>query len=61
MSLSRKDFDKLRRLRSVFDRNYRWTHLISDLLSYAPAIITKEMVESNKVEATSLLEGQKTA
>ena len=46
MSLSRKDFDKLRRLRSVFDRNYRWTHLISDLLSYAPAIITKEMVDA---------------
>lgn len=46
MSLSRKDFDKLRRLRSVFDRNYRWTHLLSDLLSYAPAIITKEMVDA---------------
>ena len=46
MSLSRKDFDKLKRLRSVFDRNYRWTHLLSDLLSYAPAIITKEMVDT---------------
>ncbi len=46
MSLSSKDFDKLKRLRSVFDRNYRWTHLVSDLLSYAPNIITKEMVDA---------------
>jgi len=46
MALSRKDFEKLKRLRAVFDRNYRWTHLLSDLLSYAPAIITKEMVDA---------------
>ncbi len=46
MALSRKDYDKLLRLRAVFDRNYRWTHLLSDLLSYAPAIITKEMVDT---------------
>ncbi len=46
MALSRKDYDKLLRLRAVFDRNYRWTHLLSDLLSYAPEIITKEMVDT---------------
>lgn len=46
MALSRKDYEKLLRLRAVFDRNYRWTHLVSDLLSYAPEIITKEMVDT---------------
>lgn len=46
MALSRKDYDKLQRLRAVFDRNYRWTQLLSDLLSYAPEIITKEMVDT---------------
>ena len=46
MALSRKDFDKLKRLRKTFDLNYRWTHLLSDLLSYAPTIITEEMVDA---------------
>lgn len=46
MALAKKDFEKLKKLRSVFDRNYRWTHLVSDLLSYAPTIITKEMVDT---------------
>ena len=46
MPLCAKDFDKLKRLRATFDRNYRWTHLLSDLLSYAPDIITKEMVDA---------------
>ncbi len=46
MPLSHRDFEKLKRLRSTFDRNYRWTHLLSDLLSFAPTIITKEMVDT---------------
>lgn len=53
MPLPKKDFEKLKQLRSVFDHNYRWTHLVSDLLSYAPAIITKEMVDA-LTEGTSL-------
>ncbi len=53
MALSRKDFDKLSRLRATFDRNYRWTHLVSDLLSFAPTIITKEMVDT-LTEGTAL-------
>ncbi len=46
MALSRKDFDKLKRLRTTFDLNYRWTHLVSDLLTFAPAILTEEMVNA---------------
>ena len=46
MALSAKDFNKLKRLRAVFDMNYRWWRLVSDLLSYAPAIITEDMVRS---------------
>lgn len=46
MALSRRDFDKLKRLRATFDLNYRWTHLLSDLLSYAPEIITKDTVDA---------------
>ena len=46
MSLSARDFEKLKRLRATFDRNYRFTHLLSDLLSYAPEIVTKEMVDT---------------
>ena len=46
MALSGKDFNKLKRLRSIFDMSYRWWRLVSDLLSYAPAIITKDMVDT---------------
>lgn len=46
MALNAKDFNKLKRLRAVFDTSYRWWHLVSDLLAYAPAIITKDMVDT---------------
>ena len=39
-----KDKEKLERLRSVFDLNYRITHLYASYLTNFPEIITKEMV-----------------
>ena len=53
MALSRKDFEKLKRLRVVFDRNYRWWRLVADLLNYAPDILKSEMVDT-LCEGTSL-------
>ena len=54
MALSAKDFNKLKRLRAVFDMNYRWWRLVSDLLSYAPAIITEDMVRSLEKDGSRL-------
>lgn len=39
-----KDKEKLEKLRSVFDLNYRITHLYASYLTNFPEIITKEMV-----------------
>ena len=44
-TLTYKDFEKLKRLRLTFDRNYRLTHLLANYLNLAPTLITREMVD----------------
>ena len=44
-TLHYRDFEKLKRLRTVFDRNYRMTHLLANYLNLAPTLVTREMVD----------------
>ena len=44
--LSFPEFEKLKRLRAVFDDNYRITRVYSLYLSHFPELITKEMVDA---------------
>ncbi len=46
MPLSRRDFEKLKRLRQTFDRNYRVTQLYSTYLERFPELITREAVDT---------------
>ncbi len=46
MSLSSKDFEKLKRLRRTFDRNYRVTHLYAAYLEHFPTLIDKTSVDT---------------
>lgn len=46
MPLSRKDFEKLRRLRHTFDLNYKATQHLSAYLNLCPALITKPTVDA---------------
>lgn len=44
-TLHYKEFEKLKRLRTIFDRNYRLTHLLANYLNLAPTLVTREMVD----------------
>lgn len=46
MPLSSKDFEKLKHLRHVYDRNYRVTQLYSTYLNRFPTLLTKEAVDA---------------
>ena len=45
-TLHYKDFEKLKRLRTVFDRNYRMTHLLASYLNITPNLVQGEMVDA---------------
>lgn len=46
MALSRKDFEKLKRLRNTFDENYRITQLFSQYLTYCPTLLEARTVDA---------------
>ena len=51
--LSFAEFEKLRRLRAIFDDNYEITRIYSLYLSHFPELITKEMIDAIATDGIS--------